>query len=1166
MVELYRASAGSGKTYTLAKKYIWYLITISEDGGKPRLRTDAELADSAKHILAVTFTNKATNEMQMRIVDALFSLAYSPVKHQTNDFGETTISSPEYMRDFTDELNVAPDEIAAISAKALYLLLENYSDFNVSTIDSFFQQVLRTFAYESQINDTYQVELDSDYLSKIAVDATLDEIDSNSDDANVRFWVKVLMDRTLSGKWNIFSKSDSKYSTSENPYSDFISSVKRLENEEYKFIRKEVEQYLDSGVDLKRLFVDLVNKYESPIRVAFEDMRAAFKSLKDVLPEELLNASSRSDLGKFAMNCNRVLDTGKGAFKFDNLPKANGITLSLDIFEKSTVKKWFSNNPVFEAPIIAAVKTAIIEKDNWLNMLRTKEYALWKLYSANFPFFALFSIVARNKQKYLEETNSIELGETSMIISGIIGDSDAPFIYERLGSRLNHFLIDEFQDTSRLQWQNLSPLLHESVSHDNGNLVIGDAKQSIYRFRNADPSLITSVLPQEFGSQVQPKGDKPEENTNYRSELHIVQFNNSFFEYLVSRIDSQSDNSRLKFAPLYSNVVQQPNKKKKTGYVELTLADAAKSEFENYVLSKMPHLVMSLVERGYLQKEIAVVVREHSQGEAVIKAFVEYNAMLDDESRKIRFVSEQSLKLANSEAVKIIEGVLLNMARGSKPELREEEDRLKKGVGNWAELMANFKYYAMSREGDSIADVLNDYIREGADFNALSDLLRDLQSLAIPAIVEAVAATFIPESLRKSDAVYIASFQDIVLEYCDGHPTDIGSFLKWWERKKKSVSISSPEDTDAVQVITVHKSKGLQYECVIVPFAYWDFADGENRRAEWKWVRPQMICHTEIPMPPYLPVATSNQMIDTPHENELYNFYDLVKMDHLNAAYVAFTRAKSELYIFSVGAGANKLTEENNNRRSASSTSIGSYLFEFMDRFSTGDMILPTDISHLDRVDVYKESKGISKFYVGEKSDNVGENRKLSSPSILIDTYKSVKSPTFLKYVPQDMPKYENIQESEKKEDYTPFPDVRSEGNMKHAVLEFVMTPNDLPAAVRHLSLKGVIPQSWAQLIEEDLKKALQLPDVARWFDGTARVVTERSLLKKGAKMLRPDRLMIYPDGSVVVVDYKFGEVPTGNVHKNQVKSYMSRLAETGKYTKICGYVWYVNESKVVPV
>ena len=180
MLDLHRASAGSGKTYTLAKKYIWYLITISPEGAPRRLRTDAELADSAHHILAVTFTNKATNEMQLRIVDKLFELATRAPEWKKDRSGVSRIVAPDYMGDFTTALHEGPERVAAVCRKALSILLENYSDFKVSTIDSFFQLVLRTFAYESELNDTYQVELDSEFLSQVGVDGTLEEIDANS--------------------------------------------------------------------------------------------------------------------------------------------------------------------------------------------------------------------------------------------------------------------------------------------------------------------------------------------------------------------------------------------------------------------------------------------------------------------------------------------------------------------------------------------------------------------------------------------------------------------------------------------------------------------------------------------------------------------------------------------------------------------------------------------------------------------------------------------------------------------------------------------------------------------------------------------------------------------------------------------------------------------------
>ena len=1184
MLELYRASAGSGKTYTLAKKYIWYFLTISPEGGKPRLRTDAELADSARHILAVTFTNKATNEMQQRIVGSLFSLANQPLEWKT-DNGRRVIRKPEYMQDFLDELGESATRIAAAAGKALGLLLENYSDFNVSTIDSFFQQVLRTFAYESEINDTYQVELDNDYVSQVSVDATLEEADSNDTDADTPFWLQVIMNRVDKGKWNIFSRTvrdKNSKDRSENPYMDFVRSVGRMENEQYKLIRDEVEEYFAGRPDLRKLYEDLCVRYESPVKGAFGQMRQAFSKLDDMLPDELRNASTRSDLGKFALHVRRA---SAMSLKWNSDPGSSSApSLSEALLDKKNVKAWLKSNPEVASDLSCAVVNAVAAQEKWKASSCSEEYRHWCLYAVNLPFYALFDIVNRKRREYLDETNAVELGETSMILRGVIGDSDTPFIYERLGTYLNHFLIDEFQDTSRLQWENLSPLLHESMSRDNGNLIIGDAKQSIYRFRNAEPSLITSVVPAEFGSRVKARGMVPAENTNYRSDLRVVEFNNSFFEYFVGRLDEligDFEAPRMKFSPLYANVVQRPNKTKPAGYVEIRMSGDAKGTWAEKVLQKLPLLVDDIVSRGYSFKDIAVLVQTNGEGNSVIDAFTKYNSLLPEGGREIRFVSEQSLTVASSRAVKIIVNVLDNIARGSKPEIRSGEEWKKFGAGNWAELAANFKYFAAGRPDEPIAERLDAYLESGNSFDALSSLLRSMQSLALPTLVEAITSQFVDDALKEKDALYIAAFQDLVLEYCDGHSTDIGSFLKWWERKSRSAAVSSPENTDAVQVVTVHKSKGLQYKCVIVPFADWDFADTiPQNKKEWRWVRPEVISHPDIELPPYIPVETSKEMASTSHAGLLMDFFDKRRMDALNSAYVAFTRAEKELYIFCV---TSSLPRSEGARSGAPSSTLGNYLYDFIAQSAEREAVAIADGEVDPRIPASEvsgvDSEGVARIGIrpdsysqesckekksAEKGQEAYGNKdackeKKRQETVLLDRYDAVAAPKFLKYHGAGLPGQPEKEEERESMEIDP----RAEGTLKHAVLELVKVREDLPAAVRHLRLTGVIPSALAPDIEASLSEKLAGSNVRAWFDGSARVFTERPVLEGGHVTRRPDRLLVCPDGSAVVVDYKFGKVDTTGKYRRQIGEYVRRLRRTGRYTSVRGYLWYVNADKI---
>lgn len=1189
MLELHRASAGSGKTYTLAKKYIWYLITIKPDGDSNaiRLRTDAELRDSARHILAMTFTNKATNEMQLRIVDRLFDIGYRNPVIKTSADGSLHIKKPAYLEDFIKEITHSGclekianlenmiAEFSAVCKKALTVVLENYSEFNVSTIDSFFQIVLRTLAYETDLNDSYQVELDSDFLSQVSVDGTLEQIDSPTTGSDVPFWIDVLMKRSNQG-WSIFRREidpDVRFAT---PYKSFVESVKKLENEEYKKIRGDVEKWFSTNPDIVRLYKDLELTFETRVNEALHALKSAARKAWRALPQELISVEKARDLKSVLSRLNSLADAKIKKWSTKNWNDFKKFLLP-EFIQKKSVSKYLDEYPGVKdslAAHLAKIQQAINRYEEEQN---EPAYKHWRLYATNLPYLALLDIITGIRREYLEETNAIELSETSTILREIISDSDTPFVYERIGTRLNHFLIDEFQDTSRLQWENLRPLIVESLSRNNDNLIIGDAKQSIYRFRNADPSLISSIVPEDrdiLNHGLITRGDKISGNTNYRSALRVIQFNNSFFEYLAGKLDEVSDKqakSLMKFVPLYSNVVQNPADHKEEGYVEVTISKGDSNQFKKWITGQLPLLVREILGRGYRQKDIAVLVDTHLQGESVINAFVDYNNNIENEKDKIRFVSEQSLKIANSKAVKTIVGVLESMARGLNPRINEGEDRIKKGVANWKDISSDFKFFSLNYGTGDMAETLEQFLNTKINTSSLRDLLTDIQTFSIPAIVESVIDKLIPEELRHTDAVFISAFQDIVLEYCERNSTDLGSFLHWWERKKGKATIASPEETDAVRVLTIHKSKGLEYNCVIIPFVDFDMSEkSSSLKSEWRWVKPEIVSHPEIRMPDYIPINTTPELEGTVHEHLLYEYRDMVKMDLLNKAYVAFTRASRELYIFAFGSDKSDLSDNMPGYSMA-----GNYLEDFLKNGSTETK--GNDISrlHSDSIREQDEQDDYIKYQVGDKvederkrlreqdaekkkDDNDGAEDGIPTEMITIGDYLSI--------IPSsDMLKFRDTTIA----DYPEEEDPREEGTKRHAVMENVVISEDLHKAVRNQVIAGMLTPEEGEAIESHLSLKLALPQVKRWFDGSARVITERAFLIDGMVSDRPDRILIYPDGHAEIVDYKFGhrdedEKSSKSYHyRRQIRNYVNNLTATGAFTRIEGYLWYVNEDVI---
>ncbi len=1160
MLQLQRASAGSGKTYTLAKKFIQYLIAV-KDGGKWRLRKPREITDGLPRILAITFTNKATNEMKQRIVEKLADLARAD--------GSEPLSAAEtakiaYLNDFTKEFNTTTTAVGRTAREALSILLNDYSDFKVSTIDSFFQTILRTFAYESNLNDSYQVEIDSDFLAAAAVDSTIDDIYNNPEqNPRASFWMgEMIKEQADAGStaWNVFQKN----TRDDSIYSRLKKAIMRLEDENFKEIRDRLDDYFntDDGSDpLIKAFTLCREKIETPMRDALEQAKENASLLRRQFAECGLDVASDGN-SRLAGHLEKL-----GNIRYNQTAKTRPFA-PLKIGPKVSILAKGVSHPRLDE--LTATATALYEGySTWLEMRESAPWKHWAVYSPLIPLLGLLGEARIKIRNLLENNNSIQLGETNAMLRSIIGDDDAPFVYERIGTRINHYLIDEFQDTSRLQWDNMVALLRESESRGEDNLIIGDAKQSIYRFRNADPSLISTSVPEAFPSHVA-KGMDRADNTNWRSDRTVVEFNNHFFHCLVGELLETSQGT-IDFADLYGNVVQYASHRERKGYVEVDFLSvpsedeesseettsvsgkASKKESKEEILKRdamrrIGPLVSSLIKRGYAQRDIAFLVKTNKMGKEVISALIDYNNSLPPAEPKIEFISEESLLISSSEAVGIIVSVFETMVRAT--DRHGSAERNESGVkAKWTDIRCNFNFYALRHPELSPSMQVKGFLEEDSPEDSINAMLAGMQTVALPALVEAITENFVPRKLRETQAVFIAAFQDLVLDYCDSYAADISSFLEWWQTKGVAVSISSPEGTDAVQVMTIHKSKGLEFKCVIMPYANLSFVPSPMK-SEWKWVETAK-CLKDCGLPPFLPVSTTSALVGTEHEEVWTRYFDLNMMDNLNSAYVAFTRAVDELYVLTERPG--KATSKNIGWALEKIFSNG-YCPPLPASASDSDCMLPSSL--------VAWNEGHDRLTIGTQPDaGKREETEESTASgiCLIEEYGVDSSPAILQYVEGDDESDASI--LPEAEDSDP----RSEGSLLHAVMERVDIPSDLHGAITALRMRGLVDRERAKDWEAMLSEAISGSDVAEWFSGKWRVVNERSILMPKKAICRPDRILVSPDRSkAVVVDYKFGAEPEGKAHVRQVGKYMEAVGQALGIKDVEGYVWYVRTGKIV--
>lgn len=928
MIQLQRASAGSGKTFTLARKYIGYLISSpGNPAGKKRLcRSRGEILRSLRQILAITFTNMATTEMKQRIVEKLAEL------------GTATSSTPDgaidYLADFKKEFKASTEEIADVSSTALEVVLNNFSDFNVSTIDSFFQGVLRTFAYETNLSDSYQVEMDSDLLASIGIDSLLEQINTGVSTPS-RYWLDRLMEKSRDGgsQWNVFARSSKKTAL----YQRLLETAKKMENETYKQNREKIDAYFreleEAGITFRNIYELLELENERKVRETHAAMVEAARTLIKILdsaPSEVkLKAKPLTHAQLIATSrpfANRNKDNKPAPTLFQYAKAAEDINAGNVMTAASTrTKKLMAS---YGGWIDRAEAAGAAMYEAWLEWTACQEeprFLYWMLYRDTLLYLGLLHEIRHNVADYLQDNGLVELSDTGVILQRIIDDSEVPFIYERLGTHLSHYLIDEFQDTSTLQWENMSPLLRESVGRGEESLVIGDAKQSIYRFRNADSEIISTILPDQFAGHHRACDDSVEENTNWRSDRRIVEFNNLFFHSLASRTEDAAGNTGGA-ATVYAGVVQRPSHKEDRGLVTLKFVKEIDTEDKgNGATDEAPQyfadfgaLVQELLSRGYRQRDIAFLVNTKKDGNQVIDAFVEYNSNLPEKAERIEFVSEESLLVSSSKAVGTIIAALRAINEPRSAELEKESERHRKGLGSWERIGAHFHLYVMQNGGIPTSALLEKFKSNlgGPDDPtiALQREVGQMQVHTLPAIVEMAIGRFVGKEEALRETPYLAAFQDIVLEYSERNPADIASFLRWWETTGRRRSITSPKDIDAVKVMTIHKSKGLQFKCVVVPEVSFAFSPSASK-TEWLWVKPdESIAQTpegKIPLPPKVAVESGelgrllkerrNNGLTTRgilHESTFAKYANAYMMDVLNKVYVAFTRAEEELHIY----------------------------------------------------------------------------------------------------------------------------------------------------------------------------------------------------------------------------------------------------------------------------
>lgn len=834
---IYRSSAGSGKTYTLAKSYLKLALA-----GKNRFR----------RILGVTFTNKATEEMKQRIIKFLTSLKE----------GEEEGLSDE----LAAELSIDKRVLKQRASEVLSDILHNYSRFSVVTIDSFFHQVIRSFAREMGLQGTFTIDLDTDRVMQEVIDRMLAEI-GEDEHKELKIWLTQFAEEKVE----------------EGTSWDFRKDIGKLAREVLKDEFKEFSDQL-SGVANSPKQLTEIKKQLDKAQFNFEK---AIKNICQKALEKIENNGLELKSFKSGKNGPAGLFEKLNNLNFEITDTRRAAADNLDAWITKTNKQKEFLEQVLTDSILPRYNELIDYFDT--NFIYYKSVIEVKRY---FYTFGILSYINRYLQIYRDENDVMLISDLPDFLNKIISDSDTPFIYEKVGSRFDHYLIDEFQDTSSYQWNNFKPLVKNATDQGQFCMVVGDAKQSIYRFRGGDWKLLQHHAKHDIGVEM---ADEQNLDTNWRSAANIIDFNNNIFESLKplvqnTYLDDPSDIIRKKMEEVLSSFNEShqklpQHKLENQGLVEVNFLEVdkdAEEKFNTLAIEFAINKVEDLQQEGYELRDIAILVRTAKEGKLVAQSFIERgNSELAKPGLKYDVVSKEALYLTTSHVVQFIISVI--------KWLHDEKNAIE--LAHWYSTYQKYILNNRTNESELYLQLEDWASNVPAEFVKLR---HQLKSLPLYELVEELCRIFHLSTI-KEEYTYLQGFQDAVLEYAKNERGDISSFLVWWEDVRKTRSISISDENNAAKVLTIHKSKGLEFPVVILPFLNWSL-DQQNPsidRIMWS----ETVDKSPFNQMPMIPLKYSKALeqtywADQYHQEKLRNL-----LDNLNVLYVALTRPESALFI-----------------------------------------------------------------------------------------------------------------------------------------------------------------------------------------------------------------------------------------------------------------------------
>ncbi|WP_267740434.1 UvrD-helicase domain-containing protein [Myroides injenensis] len=1023
---IYNASAGAGKTHTLVKEYLKILLLDKLD-------------DAYKKILAITFTNKAVAEMKTRVVACLdgFSKDEIPSKYVS------------MFNQVVEETGLKENFIKEKSARIIKSIIHNYASFDISTIDKFTHKVIRSFAFDLDLPISFEVSLDSDELLQEAVDAVI---------------AKAGVDTELTELLIDFS-------------------IDKADNDKSWDITRELK-------DVGALLLNENNREE--ISLFAEKTLEDFVVVRDYLRKEIKSITDYTkSLGKQIEEI--IAQKGMDSKSFSRGTFPNHIKSIIADDVKPTQKRYIEFDDI--QLLKAAKDRELIEAyiPEFLNILN-KVYTLYAkrafyiAFLKNITPLSLLNTLGQEMDKIQEEKNILSITQFNAIIHKEIQNQPAPFIYERLGERYHHFFIDEFQDTSEMQWQNLVPLIDNALAGEDHSgvkgslMIVGDPKQSIYRWRGGKAEQFID-LSKDINPFSNPDKATIHLDTNYRSYAEVINFSNAFFKDL-SQYFSNED-----YKDLYENKSAQKINSKAGGYVSIEFLEKEKGEDdiaidknEQYAKATLA-TIHKILDQGFELKDIVILTRKRDHGVTLANYLTEND---------IAILSSDSLLINNASEVRLIINVLRY--------LKNNKDK---------EAKALMLYYVGER--NKLGKQKHDFIKEGLSIEKESDLEEWLKERGVPIsfkvcrakslydAVEEIIYAFMPNKVANS---YVLYFLDLLLEKSLKNQFGISDFIDYWESNYQKFSIPTPEGRNAVQIMTIHKSKGLEFPVVIFPFAEEDYARS-NRDKLWIDIEER---DENIKFPKAL-VDSKKEVVDYgAHAQKLYEHKEQeMLLDTINVLYVALTRAEEQLYVISY---------KNVNKSGEFSNNLSMFFLNFLvQQGMYNDAQLQYDFGTPERISkepILRQDELNKQISPVEEALHFGSIKIAQREALMWDSH------------------------SQKAIEY---------GNLVHEIMSFVIDKDSVEEAILRAIEEGLIQEKQKDQFKDIVWKIVTHPELELFFESDNVIYNERVIIGANQRNTIPDRIAIRGE-KAMVLDYKTGKEE--EKYKKQVLDYAISLQEMG--------------------